>query len=127
MDKVRNFGISAAAVALAATAMAPTELSAQNERTSPVPGYHLLQLSVDPAETPLDDFKAKTAALRSCDEAMDLAKTLNAEVTRNRFTRASQLPQKLQTILAELPAGQATPVFGSEGEPVRVLVLCNRV
>ncbi|GMN02956.1 hypothetical protein [Erythrobacter sp. MTPC3] len=117
--------LSAAAVLV--TAMASAPISAQNERSSPVPRYHLMQLSVSAASTSPAEFETKTAAVQSCRDAIDLAKSLDADVKRNRFVRASSLPGELQEILADLPTGHATPVFSADGKAMRVLVLCYRV
>ncbi|WP_298468337.1 hypothetical protein [uncultured Erythrobacter sp.] len=112
--------------ALITAAIAPAALSAQQERTSPVPRYDLMQLSVETAEVLPADFKAKTEALRSCNDAKNLGKALDAKVTRNRFVRASALPDEVQDLLTEIQVGQATPVFSADGTVMRVLVLCSR-
>lgn len=117
--------LSSAAILLAA--MAPAAISAQNERSSPVPRYHLLQLSVAASETPADKFKTETKTIRTCNGALDIAKTFGADIKRNRLVRASALPGDLQDILEELPVGHATPVFSDDGKAMRVLVLCARV
>lgn len=114
------------APALALCALVPGAVSAQAERSSSVQTFHLMQLSVNAADVPTEDFQTRTEAIRSCGDAMDLGEDLGADMTRNRFVRASQLPDALRTILEELPAGHATPVFSNEGNVLRVLVLCNR-
>ena len=115
-----------AASAVMAATLAPALASAQDERSSPVPRYHLMQLSVDTAATTPEEFKAKSEAIRTCGEAKDLAKSLDAGIKRNRFVRASSLPADLQDVLLELPAGHATPVFSDDDGVMRVLVLCGR-
>lgn len=114
--------------ALAATigAIAAAGASAQQERMSPRPNYNLVQLSVKSAEVAPEEFKTRTEAIRSCDQAVKLAAELDAQVTRNAYVRADQMPTELNAILKDLPTGQATPVFTNGGEVLRVLVLCNR-
>lgn len=114
--------------ALAATigAIAAAGASAQQERMSPRPNYNLVQLSVKSAEVAPEEFKTRTKAIRSCDQAVKLAAELDAQVTRNAYVRADQMPTELNAILKDLPTGQATPVFTNGGEVLRVLVLCNR-
>jgi hypothetical protein len=115
------------AAAMLAAALAPGAALGQTEvRTSPQPNYNLVQLSVNSAEVAPEEFKTRTAAIRSCQEALQLAGDLGAEVTRNPYVRADQLPSELKAILKDLPAGQATPVFSGNGEVLRVLVVCNR-
>lgn len=111
--------------ALAAAAIAPASLSAQ-ERSSPVPAYHLMQLTVQTDEVAPKDFAEKTSNIGSCEDARELAVELGADVKRNRFVRASSLPPMLQNSLKELRAGQATKVFSNDPKVMRVLVLCHR-
>ena len=112
--------------ALIAATLVPAALSAQMARTSPAPSYHLMQVSVNAEDISPEEFKAKTATIRSCDDAVTLVETLGAEWKRNRFVRANELPQDLRQVLRDLPAGHATPVFGDEAAIMRVLVLCAR-
>ena len=90
---------------------------------SPRPNYNLVQLSVKSAEVAPEEFKTRTEAIRSCDQAVKLAAELDAQVTRNAYVRADQMPTELNAILKDLPTGQATPVFTNGGEVLRVLVL----
>jgi len=113
-------------VAVLAAALVPAGLSAQAARTSPVPSYHLMQLSVDSTDVTFEEFKAKTEAIRSCGDATKLVESLGTEWKRDRFVRASQLPEDLQAVLEELPTGHATQVFSDDGIVLRVIVLCNR-
>ena len=126
MRKRRNISSLGAACILAATALVPAALHAQNERASPVPRYDLMQLSVELRDISVPEFKAKTQTIRSCRDAKEVAKSLGADVKRNRFISASALPPDLKDALRELSAGEATQVFGGDGKTVRVLVLCNR-
>ena len=112
---------------LAAVAFVPATLSAQSGvRSSTVPSYHLMQVSVEAGDIALDEFKAKAKAIRSCGEAGELAKALDADVKRDRFVRATDMPVSLQDELRELPTGHATKVFG-DSQTLRVLVICNRL
>ena len=113
--------------AAGALALAPAAVSAQQERASPVDSFHLVQLSVNASDVAPDEFKAKTESIRSCADARDLRDSLGAEMTRNRFVRATQLPDDLRALVDELPTGHATPVYTYDGAVLRVLVLCNRV
>ncbi len=114
------------ASALITAAIAPAALSAQNERTSSVPRYHLMQVSVKTTDVSLEEFQAKAQAIRSCRDAQNMAKELDGAVKRNRFKRASTLPDELKDTLRELPAGHATEVSSAEDGVMRVMVLCNR-
>jgi len=114
------------AFAFVVAALAPTTLLAQTERSSSVPRYHLMQLSVQSEDLTAEEFKAKIEAIQSCGEVRELAKSLGADTKRNRFVRASALPTDLQNQLADLSVGQATPVFSADGTVMRVLVLCGR-
>lgn len=116
------FGVFAATAA----AIFATAASAQQERMSPRPNYNLVQLTVKSAEVAPGEFKARTAAVRSCDQAVKLAEELGAQVTRNPYVRADQMPSQLNDILKDLPTGHATPVFSNDPGIMRVLVLCNR-
>jgi hypothetical protein len=121
---MQKYVLGALAAATAATAAAGA--SAQQERMSPRPNYNLVQLSVKSAEVAPGEFKTRTEAIRSCDQAVKLAGELGAQLTRNAYVRADQMPAELNAILKDLPTGQATPVFTDGGEVLRVLVLCNR-
>ncbi len=85
-----------------------------------------MQLSVELRDISVPEFKAKTQTIRSCRDAKEVAKSLGADVKRNRFISASALPADLKDALRELSAGEATQVFGGDGRTARVLVLCNR-
>ena len=114
------------APALLAAVLAPAAAVAQAERSSPVPSYHLVQLSVHASKVAAPQFQAQTQAIESCGDAIELSRTLGAEMTRNRFIRASQMPTSVRTMVEELESGEATPVYTYDGAVLRVLVLCNR-
>ncbi len=114
------------ASALMAAALVPVTVSAQSERMSLVPRYHLMQISVKTADIAIEDFKAKTQAIRSCRDAKNLAKELDGDIKRNRFKRSSALPDDLQDTLRDLPTGHATGVYSADDQVMRVMVLCNR-
>jgi hypothetical protein len=115
------------ASALAAAALLPAALSAQAiVRSSALPAYHLVQVSVPAGTVDADEFRARTEAIRSCNEAGELARRLDGEFRRNRRVLAGELPRPVQDALKELPVGQATQVFG-DGGVMRVLVICNRL
>ena len=116
----------APAAAMFAATLVPASAVAQEERTSPRPNYNLVQLSVKSTDVEPEEFQTRTQEIRSCNEAVKLAGDLGAEVTRNAYVRADQLPTELNAILRDMPTGQATPVFSNSGEVLRVLVLCNR-
>lgn len=119
--------------AIAATTILPAALAAQQHnpgsgvRTSPVPRYNLMQLTVQSENISVEEFKTKTQAIRSCYEAKKLAGELDAQTARNRFVTSSQLPNPVQEILRDLPNGHATPVFSADPSIMRVLVICSRV
>ena len=115
-------GLAAAATFPAAFASAQSDAGV---RSSSIPSYHLMQLSLDPEGLEVGVFKAKTEEVRSCKDALQLARSTFAKVNRDRFVRASSLPGELQDILRDLPTGHATPLFTSAGK-VRVMFICNR-
>lgn len=127
MINLRFLGIAALATAALAspTSMAHAQTDA-GVRSSSVPSYHLVQLSISADEGAIEAFRTDTQSIRSCDDAMDVARTHSADITRNRFVRATRLPSELQDILRDLPTGHATPLFGVDGA-VRALVICNRL
>ena len=86
-----------------------------------------MQLSVKADKVEAERFAAKAGTIRSCDDAKNLGKSLDAKINRNRLVRASALPSDLQSALRELPTGQATQVFSADGQVLRVLVICARV
>ncbi len=114
------------ALALVALALVPTSAAGQQERISPLPSYNLVQLSVASVQVAPAEFKAQTAAIRTCTEAMELGKNLNARVERKRFVHLSELPPQLRPVVKGVPTGQATPVLSEDGSILHVLVVCNR-
>lgn len=117
--------ISAAAV-LAAMLVPAAAFGQTDVHGSPRPRYNLVQLTVKTAEITPEQFSSRTQAIRSCDDAVKLAAELGAEVTRNAYVRADEMPSQLNDILKDLPTGHATPVFSNDAAIMRVLVLCNR-
>ncbi len=116
--------------AIAAAVIVPTASSAQfvpGTRSAGQTSYHLVQLSMSSGDAAAQEFASKTQAIESCGDAMDVAQELDADIRRNRFVQASQLPDQIRAMLEELPTGQASEVFGADGETLRVLVICNRL
>ncbi|MDP5104517.1 MAG: hypothetical protein NWP98_11375 [Erythrobacter sp.] len=114
------------ALAVLVTALAPASGFAQAERTSPLPNYNLVQLSVAASDMAAADFQTRTAAIRSCGDAVKLGKDIGAEVNRSNFTHASELPPQLRPMLKDLPNGTASPVLSEDGTVLHVLVVCSR-
>lgn len=71
-------------------------------------------------------FRDAMRMIRSCADVPGVAKDLGAEVTTNRSVPVSALPPKLSELLATMPIGTATPLFGEAGKYVRSVVLCGR-
>ena len=115
-----------AALAAAIVALAPAGVQAQEERTSALPNYSLVQLSVDPDKVPADEFRAKLETVRSCNDAVKAGAAIGAGITRNDYVRASALPPELAAILERMPSGQPTPMFSGRDGQLRVLVICGR-
>ena len=116
----------AAAAALIAATLAPVGALAQQGRSTSVPAYTYVQLTVNTAAVAPAEFKDQTEAIRSCDDARKLAGTLNAQVNSGRSVSAAQLPPQLRPILAETPAGRATPVLAEGKLLMHVVVVCQR-
>ncbi|MEO0590765.1 MAG: hypothetical protein AAFZ11_09425 [Pseudomonadota bacterium] len=87
---------------------------------------HLLQMSVERGSGAVDEFRARTPEIRSCEEARLLGVELSAKMVENRSVRPVQLPERLQAVMSKMATGQATPPFGAGDGPIRVLVICNR-
>ena len=104
----------------------PFGLSAQSAQLSSSPNYHLLQLTVETGKVARGAFETKTEAIRSCGDALQLARELDADVKRDRFIMDHQMPASLRNALRELPTGQATSVFSTDPSLMRVIVLCAR-
>jgi peptidyl-prolyl cis-trans isomerase SurA len=67
-----------------------------------------------------------TRTMGGCGGVEDVARKLGGDVATNDAVRMKDLPAPLQTIMARLSIGEATPAFGSAEEGLRVLVLCGR-
>jgi hypothetical protein len=111
---------------LLAAALAPAVALAEQESTSPLPNYNLVQLSVAASALPIEQFQTRTMAISSCGEAVELGKALGAKVERKSFVHASELPPQLRTVLKDLPNGVASPVLSDDGSVLHVLVVCSR-
>jgi peptidyl-prolyl cis-trans isomerase SurA len=72
------------------------------------------------------DFVSRVKQIRGCGDAEAAASAMGAEVVSNDQISARSLPTALQNILLKLQVGQATPPFRTEGNGVRVLMLCGR-
>ncbi|AOL22873.1 hypothetical protein Ga0102493_111851 [Erythrobacter litoralis] len=118
----RLFPVLAAATA----AIVPAGASAQQERASTLPSYSLVQLSVLSAQVAPSDFSSTTKTIRSCSEAMKIAKANGWQAERKRFVHPSELPPQLRPIMRDVPNGEATPVLSEDGSALHVLVICSR-
>jgi hypothetical protein len=120
-----------AAMAVFGTAMlapfALTGLSAQEGRSSGEANYHLKQLTVETSDISLEQFETKTAAIRSCADANELAEELGADLRTDRFVPRWELPESLRRTLKVTPTGRATKVFSDDPDLMRVLVICHRL
>ena len=77
-------------------------------------------------EAMVRDFTSKTQAITGCSQADEVAKQLGAEIIARDGIVVRDLPPQLQTVLANLQIGQATPPYGSPEDGVRVFVSCGR-
>lgn len=112
--------------AVLAAALAPAPAFAEQEGTSALANYNLVQLSVAASALPIEQFQTRTLAIRSCGEAVELGKALGAKVERKSFVHASELPPQLRPVLKDLPNGMASPVLSDDGSVLHVLVVCSR-
>jgi peptidyl-prolyl cis-trans isomerase SurA len=71
-------------------------------------------------------FAKATREMGGCGKVDEVAKAQGAEVVDNDAVKVRDLPAPLQDMLLKLSVGQATPVFGSRADGIRVLVLCGR-
>ena len=71
-------------------------------------------------------FGQQAQGFAGCGNAREQAEALGATVVANDQITARALPEQLQGVVLQLGVGQATPIFGSLDEGVRVLVLCGR-
>lgn len=114
------------AVAMLAAAFAPTAALAEQESTSSLPNYNLVQLSVAASAVPIEEFQTRTMAINSCADAVKLGKAMDAKVERKRFVHATELPPQMRPVLKNLPNGMASPVLSEDGATLHVLVVCSR-
>ncbi|RGP40168.1 hypothetical protein BPTFM16_00446 [Altererythrobacter insulae] len=114
-------------VALAAVSVIPIAAVAQEGRGSGQTNYHLMQLTVKSDQVSLEDFSAQAKKIRSCNDAKQAAKTMDADIKRDRFVMPHQLPSDLKAELEETPTGHATKVFSADPTLMRVIVICHRV
>ena len=129
LSKASAILLAASLIAVPVNAQNRAEGQTQAQVQSPQgePGtMHLLQMSVERGSEVEEEFKERAVQVRSCEEARLLGKELSARMVENRSVRPVQLPERLQVIISKMATGQATPAFGSDDGPVRVLVLCNR-
>tara|TARA_B100000678_G_scaffold234400_1_gene203640 strand:+ start:456 stop:1826 length:1371 start_codon:yes stop_codon:yes gene_type:complete len=83
-------------------------------------------ISQDDANARVSQFAEAIGTIRGCGDADRVAASVNANVVDNNAMTLRDLPEQLQSVMAQLQVGQATPPFGSLEEGVRVLVLCGR-
>jgi peptidyl-prolyl cis-trans isomerase SurA len=94
----------------------------------------LKQISLDfPKGTAQEDAQQRATAfaqavqqIHGCGEADAAAAAIGADVVDNDQIAVHSLPEALQNMMLELNVGQATPLFGTLDEGVRVLMLCGR-
>jgi hypothetical protein len=110
----------------AALALTPVGAIAQEAHTASLPNYNLVQLSVAASALPIEEFQARTMAVGSCKQAVELGQALGAKVERKRFVHATELPPQLRPVLKNLPNGMASPVLSEDGSVLHVLVVCSR-
>lgn len=78
------------------------------------------------AEPRVDAFTEALKTLKGCGDAEAVGARVGAEVVANDQVRIRDLPPALQTIMAGLRVGEASPPFGSLADGVRALVVCGR-
>lgn len=71
-------------------------------------------------------FQKAMQGLTGCGSVDRLASTVGGDVVQNDSVRLGDLPPGLRGLMVNLQVGQATPVFGSVKDGIRVLVLCGR-
>ena len=82
--------------------------------------------SAEAAKQKASEFGQAAQSMGGCGKADNMAAKFGAEVVDNDQVRLRDLPGPLQELLLNLQIGEATPPFGSQGDGVRVLVLCGR-
>lgn len=115
-----------AAAMLAATLVPGAAFGQTDVRSSPLPSYNLVQLSVAASAVSIEEFQAQTMTIGSCGDAVKLGKAIDAKVERKRFVHATELPPQLRPLMKDLPNGTASPVLSEDGSALHVLVICNR-
>lgn len=73
-----------------------------------------------------DQIQSRTRSMGGCGRVESVAAEIGGTVVSNDSIRLGDLPGPLQEIVGQLPIGGATPVFGSQRDGLRVLVLCGR-
>ena len=118
--------------AAALVALVPAMVSAQTVTPSG-PVLTLSQISV--TLTGEDDntqasevarLKTASAGITTCDQIASIATGIGATVTTRDGVALSALPPQVQKLLADLPVGTPSPIFGKPHEYARVLVVCAR-
>jgi len=114
------------AATLIASVLVPAGALAQEARSSSVPIYNFVQLSVNVGTIAPVDFRAQTEAIQSCADARKLGKALGARINNGDTVMATLLPRDLQPILAQTPTGRASPVLVEGDSALHVVVICHR-
>ena len=83
-------------------------------------------MSESDATARAEAFAKATQNMGGCGKVDEVAKAQSAEVVDNDAVKVRDLPAPWQEMLLKLSVGQATPVFGSREDGIRVLVLCGR-
>ena len=73
----------------------------------------------------VSQFTTAVQSTRGCGEVDAMAANIGAKVVANDM-RARSLPEPVQSWVMALQIGQTTAPFGTQGEGVRVLMLCGR-
>jgi len=87
---------------------------------------HLLQLSVPADKYSLEEFNAVTRPVLTCDQARSVARQNHIRLVENSSLQMSQLPRAVQSIIAELPIGKPSRIFGKPDQSFKVLMVCRR-
>ena len=116
--------VPAVALCVAIASPAASQLPAENMTLAN--NYRLLQVSVPAATIAPAEFAARTQAIGSCTDARNLARDLDARLTRSRYVGTTNLPRHLLPVLAETKTRRATPVLVGNDHSLHVLVICER-
>lgn len=133
MKTHRTYPLALALLGAVAVA-APLHAQKTSAVTRKAPLLALAQLTgsiegiTDPAALRLkaEAFRDATQSIKSCTQVPAVAKALGATIETSRDVPLTALPPALRDMVAKMPVGTATPVFGEEGKYVRTLVLCGR-